>query len=160
MCHLPFQETLLIGLGYPALKAWTKDLLLSELHFDLCHFGFVASRPTRAVTNFPIRDWNGKMCVHSEHPKGVIQDLAGTRRPEAMLQAIAASLVRTLPRLATVQPEEPCTVRLQINWFLSGTGASSLGGSRGSSTRDPKGRLCIPPYPRWEGSVLRLGFVV
>ena len=59
----------------PALKAWTNDLVLAELHFDLCYFGFVASRPTRAVTNLFLGDWNGKLCVHSEHPKAVTQDL-------------------------------------------------------------------------------------
>ena len=156
MCHLPFQETLLIGLGYPALKAWTKDLLLSELHFDLCHFGFVASRPTRAVTNFPIRDWNGKMCVHSE--LGVIQDLAGTRRPEAMLQAIAASLVRTLPRLATVQPETAMhgapTDQLVPFWDWS----VLAGRLKGQQHPGPEGAAVHPSLPSLGGQRLEAGF--
>ena len=97
------------------------------------------------------------MCVHSEHPKAVIQDLAVTRRPEAMLQAIATSLVRTLPRFAWCNPKQPPTVRLQINWIPLWDWSVLAGRLKG---QHPKGRLCIPPYPRWEGSVLRLGFLV
>ena len=138
-----------------ALKAWTKDLLLSELHFDLCHFAVVASRPTRAVTNLPLGDWNGKMCVHSEHPKAVIQDLAVTRRPEAMLQAIATSLVRTLhygSHGATRNSHPRCAYRSIGS--LSGTGASSLGGSRGSTRR---GGCASLPTLAGRAASLRLG---
>ena len=80
----------------PALQAWTSDLGLSVIHFDLCHFGFFERRPTRAVTNLPLEAWDGKFCTHSDHPKSTSTGARGVRRPESMLKEIAASLVRTL----------------------------------------------------------------
>ena len=97
------------------------------------------------------------MCVHSEHPKAVTQDLAGTRRPEAtsaMLQAIAASLVRTLPPFATVRPGT-LMVSLQIIWIPLWDWSVLAGRLKGQHR---KGRLCIPPYPPQRGQRLDAGF--
>ena len=80
----------------PALQAWTADLGLSVLHFDLCSFGFFERRPTRAVTNLPLDTWDGRFCTHSVHMQPTSSGTQGIRRPESMLKEIAASLVRTL----------------------------------------------------------------